>query len=430
LLVVLATLFLVASFLLGGPRGLVAWDQVRAVAIESDDWGLAGFVPDADAWTGLDRSALDTGRFPAVYWLSTLEDQSMVRDLNGVLARHRGRDGHPAVLQPNYVLSSLEHVGERWVTHDLPDLPAAYARPGLWAAVREGIHGGTWYPELHAAWHYDPDLRKKNALEGDLAREVTARGIMLFPGSERARELGAWRPLTDLEGELDHNLAVFKNLFGRPVGSVIAPDYTWSDRVERLWASRNIRVIQGKREQINPAWGSGKPARLRKFLQRRWDQWRHPGTSYLERNCRLEPVQAEDPQQVVIDCAAATRQAWAGGQPAIVESHRVNFAHLDPGVVATGLESLDAYLVSITSGEELLPVFVTGREIAQLSARGTSWCVRGRKIVVRNATKSRRVVAVPAWAVALAGSAGAGPDEDFQSILVAVPSSSTIDLVP
>ena len=126
----------------------------------------------------------------------------------------------------------------------------------------------------------------------------------------------------------------------------------------------------------------------------------------------------------------ATRQAWAGGQPAIVESHRVNFAHLDPGVVATGLESLDAYLVSITSGEELLPVFVTGREIAQLSARGTSWCVRGGKIVVRNATKSRRVVAVPAWAVALAGSAGAGPDEDFQSILVAVPSSTTIDLVP
>ncbi len=38
-------------------RAVVAWRELRAVALESDDWGLAGFVPRADSWQGLDRAA-------------------------------------------------------------------------------------------------------------------------------------------------------------------------------------------------------------------------------------------------------------------------------------------------------------------------------------------------------------------------------------
>jgi len=218
------------SFLFGGPRSAVAWRSVRAIAIESDDWGLAGFVPRGDSWRDLDRRALDPGNFPEVYWLSTLEDSSMVGRLNRVLASHTGRDGHPAVLQPNYVMSSLSHEGDRWVRHDLPDLPPGYHRPGLWKVVAEGIEGGTWSPEFHATWHYDPDRRKEGALDGELALTVTGRNIMLFPGSERARELGDWRNLGVLQNELDSSLAGFEALFGRKVQSVIAPDYHWKIR--------------------------------------------------------------------------------------------------------------------------------------------------------------------------------------------------------
>ena len=417
------------SFLFGGARSAIAWRSFRAVVIQSDDWGLAGFVPHADAWRGLDREKLASGSFPEVYWLSTLEDSAMVAALNSVLSGHSGRDGHPAVLQPNYVMSSLAHTGDRWVRYDLPDLPPLYRRPGLWNAVEEGIARGTWYPEFHATWHYDPEIRKRGALTAGIARKVTDRGIMLFPGSERAWELGSWRSRSDLGREVDHSLAVFRNLFGRDVHSVMAPDYHWDDRIEAMWGNRNLRVIQGKREQLNPAWGTGKFGRVRKYVMRQWTRLRYPGRIYLERNCRLEPVQAPDPDSVVRTCVEETRGAWAAGQPAIVESHRINFAHTDSAVVAVGLDALDRYLGEISGNSWESPVYLTDHELAQLYDRGTSWSVRDGVVVVRNATRSRKVVGIPAEALARAAGEG-----EFRSTgwgaLVAVPAGSTIDLVP
>lgn len=427
-LVVLALLG--SSFLFGGPRSAVSWSDLRAVAIESDDWGLPGFVPGTESWQGLDRTNLGPGNFPAVYWLSTLEDSAMMANLNLVLGSHTGRDGHPAIMQPNYVMSSLAYSAQGWASYDLPDLPPEYSRPGLWVAVARGIGSGTWYPEFHAAWHYDPDLRKSAALETDLARLVTERGIMLFPGSEKARELGSWRSLADLTSELDQSLAVFHRLFKRRVGSVMAPDYHWNDRVEELWLSRGLKVIQGKREQRNPAWGGGSVGRARKYLHRRWVAWTRSDRMYLERNCRLEPAQAPEDQDVAVTCALETRQAWRRGQPAIVESHRVNFVHTDPVVVNGGLGALDRYLDEISGNLQDLPLFLTDHEIAQLYSDGTSWCVRGSVVVVRNGTKGTKIVHIPAdaWASVCSGAQG---DHDVDNGLwVAVPADSSFDLVP
>ncbi len=416
------------SFLLGGARSAVAWRSLRAVAIESDDWGLAGFVPDAHAWRDLDHTELNTGSFPEVYWLSTLEDSAMVAALNLVLAGHLGHDGRSAVLQPNYVMSSLAHTRDQWISYDLPALPSRYRRPGLWIAVEDGIARGTWYPEFHATWHYDPDLRKRDALSSDFARRVTHRDIILFPGSERAWELGAWRSDRDLEQELDHSLTVFRDLFGRDVTSVMAPDYHWDDRIEAMWENRNLQVIQGKREQINPAWGSGISGRVRKLVMRQWARLRHPGRIYLERNCRLEPVQSPDPDAVVQSCVQDTRRAWAAGQPAIVESHRINFAHTDASLVAVGLDALDRYLGEISGNSSEPAVFLTDHEIAQLHARGTSWCVRGDMVIVRNATRGRKVIPIPAEALAQAGAQGDKRSAP-RAVLVVVPARSTFDLV-
>lgn len=420
---------LAAGFLFGNVRSAVDWRDVRAVAIESDDWGLAGFVPAADSWIGLDRDDLGPGRFPEVYWLSTLEDSSMVADLNRLLAAHVGRDGYPAVFQPNYVMSSLARIRDRWETFDLPALPPGFARPGLWSEVARGISAGTWYPEFHATWHYDPDRRTEGALSSELARAVTGRNIMLFPGSEKAKELGAWRSGLILEQELDHSLAVFQSLFGRNVNSVMAPDYHWDDRIESMWQSRGIRVIQGKREQINPHWGTGKVGRIRKYLARQWSRWWYPGRTYLERNCRLEPVQAPDPEAVVTTCIQDTRRAWAAGQPAIVESHRVNFVHTDPALVATGLESLDRYLEGIAGDLLPAPVFLTDHELAQIQVKGTSWCVRGGVLVIRNFTRGAKVVAIPSSAVARVSGQNQGLAVK-RSILVKVGPATTVELVP
>ncbi len=382
-----------AGFLDGRDNSAVDWSAMRAVAFESDDWGLPGFVPGAGAWAGIDREALAPGRFPAVYWESTLEDSAQVAELAAVLASVRGRDGLPAVLQPNYILGSWGYEEGRWRRYSLPDAPAAYDRPGMWRAVGEARRKGVWHPELHGFFHYDVDMRRERALEPGAAREATLRGILLFPGSEQARELGPWRIGEGLVTDFHEARALFGRIFGVEPRSVIAPDYTWNGRVEGIWERVGLAVIQGKREQRNPDLPRGSGGRILKLLERRLARLVHPGRRYLERNARFEPVQFPEPAAVGRSCLEEIRAAWREGEPAIVETHRVNFAHVDPGVTATGRHELGALLSAL---EPAGPVFLVDHEIDQLADVGVSVrVVPDRGVVLRNGTRSRKVAALP-----------------------------------
>jgi len=290
-------------------------------------------------------------------------------------------------------MSALEWNGRDWGRRDLPDLPVAYERPGLWRAVAEALAAGVWYPEYHAAWHYDPERRRQAVAAGGPALAAAERGIMLFPGSEAARELGPWRTTAELAAELDAGLAIFRRAFGRPAGAIIAPDYTWDGRCESLWASRGLRVIQAKREQRHPGLPPGAFGRALKVLERQWARVGHPDRVYLERNVRLEPVQAPDPAHVVASALAQTETAWRRGEPAIVETHRVNFAHGEPELAAEGRRALAAYLSGLAAGGGPRPVFVVDAEIAALARRGASAIVAGGRQILRNGSNSRRLVA-------------------------------------
>ena len=424
--------------LLGKRASAVDWTRARAVVLESDDWGLCGFVPDHDTLVAFGTVRPPESRYPPVYGGSTLEDSTAVTDLCGVLAAHRGRDGLPALLQPNYIVASLaceplvgaEEYGGRllaridqqygWFRYELPRLPRLYERRGLLPSVRAGVQSGVWYPEFHGSYHYDPQRRRDAVAADSAAREAACRGVLPFPGDSKAWELGPWRDSADLMQELDAALAVFTELFGRRPASVIAPDYTWDERNERMWSQRGLTIIQAKREQRRPRYAGGRPlARARKLIGRTSDRLRHRGRVYVERNCRLEPVQARGADAVVADCLGQIRRAWRSGEPAVVETHRINYVHLDQAIRREGLEALASVLTSLEQGTEGLPLYLTDCELAQLDRGGTSWCVRGPQIVVRNLSRSRRVIAIPHAAFDLAG-APAGADVAVGPVLVAV----------
>ncbi len=429
LAVLIVLLGLMVLWLFGGGRSAADWRQVHAVAFESDDWGLAGFVPRAIVLQGLDRSALAGERFPQVYWESTLEDSVTVDRLVRLLLRFHDGTGLPPVFQANYIMSSYEYGGGRaangpladsssssgssgeealpnsvatataselWRRYDLPAFPASYPRPGMWEAVEMAIARGVWQAELHGSFHYDPQLRREAVSRDPLAREAAERGVLVFPGSQRAWELGPWRPTSQLAEELDHSLWLFAELFGRPPHSVIAPDYVWDARCEDLWESRGMNVIQAKREQRHPRRRGGAVGeRLAKAWERAVSRLFHPDRIYLERNCRLEAVQATDWRQVAVACYEDVQQAWQTGEPAVVETHRINFVHLRPEVAEAGHRALAYLLELLCAAKESALVFLTDGEIAQLSRTGTSWSLRGDRVVVRNYSHSRRVVEVP-----------------------------------
>lgn len=388
----------------GRSPALVEWDRVRVICIESDDWGLCGFLPDSAAIPALDREGLAPGHFPPVYWHSTLEDSADVVRLCEVLASSRGRDGLPAVLQPNYIMGAWGYEeapadsGVTWREYELPATPPRYDRPGLWSAVRRGRLAGVWHPELHGRWHYDPERRRRATASDSLVAAAAREQILVFPDSERAWELGPWRPRSLLREELDRNLAAFARLFGGPPRSIIAPDYVWGDGDEAMWGDRGLRVIQGQRQQRKASW-RGLEGRLRKVVHRTLTRWWRRDRAYLDRNCIFEPVQQPDPRAITESAAAGVRAAWRRGEPAVLEAHRINFAHLDRAVPEIGRRELAVLLADL---ERSSPVFLVDGEVAGLQRRGTSWSVRGARVVVRNYTHARRLVVIPpeAWRVA------------------------------
>jgi len=390
-------LLLGLGLVLGGRPSLVDWRSARAVVFESDDWGLCGFAPDVAALERLDPAVLQVGDTPRAYLYSTLEDSAAVASLAAVLAGGRGRDGGPAVLQPNYIMgwqapdsAAGGPDGERLRVGLLPQLHPRYARPGLWDAVGRAIAGGVWYPEYHGLWHFDPDARAALCAADPAAADAAARGLLLFPGSHLSFELDDARPLPALAAELATGTTAFRQLFGRAPDAVIAPDYRWSRRHERLWRDAGLTVVQAQREQRHPDY-QGASGRLRKALARSLRRLGEHRLTYLDRNVRLETTQLGDPARASARALRGVRRVWDRGEPAIVETHRVNYSHLEPAVAAAGREALTALLAGL--GRE--PLYLTDVEVARLDRSGVSWRKSGDGLLLRNLTHARRPVFLP-----------------------------------
>lgn len=373
-----------AGFLDHRPRSLTAWGPLRAVVLESDDWGLPGFVPAATALEGLDREALGGTRFPPVYWDSTLETAADLDSMAALLARHRSRDGRPAVFQPNMILKAAP-----------PAADSPYARPGLPEAEARAVAAGVWHPEIHGADHLDP-ARRRAALQDptpDLAR-AAARGVLVFPESHKAYELRPGRPLDDVRRSWDPLPDRFRQRFGQPAASVIAPDYVWDGRHEDLFRDLGLRIVQAKDHQRRPGLGGPRSLHyLRKTWLRLWDRWRVRDLVYLDRNAFLETAQDPDPDAVVARCLEQVRRAWRRGEPAIVETHRVNFVQVDPAAAAAGRRHLDRLLAGLDAAG---PVYLSDAELAGLMRRGVGAVRRGPVWVLRNPGPAQRLAVLPA----------------------------------
>jgi len=385
-----------AGFLDHSQRSLVDWGDVRAVVIESDDWGLSGFVPDAAALEGLDRDALGGTKFPPIYWHSTLEDSADVAEMAQLLRGHVGRDGLPAVFQPNMIMGFRSYdPASGWRDGRLVDGWAdGYERPGLWTAVRAAVQEGVWSPELHGLYHYDPADREARVRDSasDVA-EAARRGVLIFPGAHMSFELG-------FGGRAEDSLALWRSmkqdlaeLLGRSPVSVVAPDYVWGSRHERVWAEAGLRCVQGKRSQRrNDLDGPTTWRRIRKYAERKWDLWTVGDLVYLERNCRLETAQVPDGDAERLACAAQVRRAWRNGQPAVIEAHRVNYVLTDPGVEREGRDYLDLLLADIDADG---PLYANDAELTGWIRRGVSLDRRGDRWIVRNPGPAARLAVMP-----------------------------------
>ncbi|MEO5618435.1 MAG: hypothetical protein ABIS67_11730 [Candidatus Eisenbacteria bacterium] len=348
------------------------WSRLRAVVIESDDWGLCAWVPDVQARLVLGDTSSFRGPAGRRYGGSTLESAADVRQLYDTLTAFQGADGFRPVWQANTIVSSPNYAAMRPPLFEmdalplvnLPATPSRWTRPGMWEEVRRACASGLWWPELHGL-HHLPEAAWLAALRLGAAdaRRAFEQQSPVCVAVEAGSEYDPAEPPLVRDRNLTLATECFTHLFGRPPASLCPPDYRWDDRLETQAERLGIAAIQGKSEQH----GARMPRLRRLWHRHRWP--RFGGRKlYLPPRIAFEP-RAGDARTGVAAAHRAVLQAWRRGQPAVLSTHRVNYAHLDADASAAGCAALRDLLQRLCADRA---VFLTDSEVTQLVTGGWS----------------------------------------------------------
>jgi len=363
------------------------WRRLKAVVLESDDWGLCAWSADEQAL----RVLADTPAFrsPAGrrYAGSTLESADDVRTLTATLAEFRGGDGFPPVWQANTVVANPDYAHLRAPLFecnsvpliDHPHTPSRWNRPGLWDEVRTACEAGVWWPELHGL-HHIPETAWLAALRRGIAdaRRAHEQQCAVCAPVEASGEYDPTEPRLDRSRRLELAVTKFEALFGRRPASFCPPDYRWDEHTLADAERLGVGILQGKGEQHGARF-----RQLRRLFQRQ--RWPGDWSARLDMPPRIafEPGSSETNAARVGAAAVhrAARKMWQRGQPAVISTHRANYVHLDPHVAATGRSALRDLLMRLVGDDA---VFLQDHEVRQLLER--NWSVReigARGILVR-----------------------------------------------
>jgi hypothetical protein len=338
------------------------------VVLESDDWGLCAWSADDEAHRALAATPAFASPVGRLYGRSTLESAADVRALRETLLGFRGADGSPPVWQANTVMASpdFERLAREGFAADepplviFPETPSRWRRPGLWDEVRESIAAGVWWPELHGL-HHLPGRAWLEALRRGAAdaRLAFAQQCPVCEAVEASGEYDASEPLASRERSLEQAFASFTRLFGRPPGSLCPPDYRWDSTLEAHSSRLGATVLQGDAERAD-----GWPRALRLLRRRRWPE-RRAGLLLMPSRIAFEPRGDAAPGSRLgaRRTRAAVHAAWGRGQPAVVSTHRHNYAHLDPAWSAAGRAALRDLLSGLCEDGA---VFLTDAKVGDL----------------------------------------------------------------
>jgi hypothetical protein len=351
------------------------WHKLKAVVLESDDWGLCAWCPDEQAARVLADTPVFRSEAGRIYGRSTLESADDVRRLTGVLLEFRGGDGFPPVWQANTVMAAPDYARLQSPTLPpdgmpvlaIPDAPSRWRRPGLWDQVRASIESGVWWPELHGLTHV-PERAWLGALERGAAdaRRALEQQSPLCEAVQASGEYDASEPLDVRRRGLERALAIFARTFGRAPGSFCPPDYRWDELFEAVAESLGVTTWQGRAERsggLLPV--AGRLVRRMLGSESRGQRYYLPARIAFEPRGRSAPGDRLGAASTL----RAVRGAWGRGQPAIVSTHRHNYAHLDPAWAEAGRAALRELLAALCGDGA---TFLTDAEVRALEERAFS----------------------------------------------------------
>ena len=342
-------------------KNLPGWScNERLVAFAVDDYGNVRLHSAAAKDALSQRLGSSSNRFDSFDSLETRRD---LEALFEVLGSVKDSAGSPAVFSPyaismNIDFSSLGQVNEagfslQTVSDTFQEIEAEF--PLLYAGTqtlwRDGVQSGLLAPEYHGAVHFSTS-RVENWLKAgfpEFEAALAERSVVLF-GRRSSRTAGwtaAFQDATD-EGARSRLVQEFT------AGLEAFSDY---HRVEPVAFTPSAHVFP--RSLLDMVRHSGLsfidlPRVLPKERGNEW-LWQRllwsgreliPGLRALTRNVVFEP--GDDKPDSVGSALRQIEAAFRFGKPALISSHRVNFAGgIDPQNRIRGLNALQDLLLAI-----------------------------------------------------------------------------------
>lgn len=290
---------------------------------ESDDWGMER------------RDCSDlVGRYgPVSDWAQEeMETDADVLALCAVLRRHRDGGGRHPVFTANVVVANPDYAAiEASDFSEYRDVPLAHSHPALVAAYREAAAQGVWMAQHHGRSHLSggawlADLRAGEPRALELFRARCPGGLSLLH-AEDARynsEYASFHPVTGDQLGVDSRfvqvgLEWFAALFGFRSRTTIPPHYCFPDEAEATWSEAGVRFVQGCNRRMVPAGGCWRP---------RTSAPGHVGAGgcvHLVRTVRFDPRPRSPKCHHWRKALAACLACLERGEPAVVDSHRINY---------------------------------------------------------------------------------------------------------
>ncbi len=356
------------------PLKNVDWRRSPTLVIESDDWGACEYAPTRELWEGIIAATPPESLRAAFH--SKLESPEEIDALGHLLLRFSGSDGIPATLTAFFCLANPDYrkIREGGFNSyiDLPidhGFPPAWNGEGVMERWLDWMAKGVVVPEFHTRLHHTHPIHWLDLLRGTGREGVAAMARFeqeIYWQGRHDPEYAGMSPRA-MNQWIAPALATFERLFGSLPDAAVTSDAT--PLTEVIWAANGIRTfclrnfsIPGAEPIVYPTkpWNNQDPSTP-------MGAW-NPETDmvYLSRNIFFEP--GIDPSYSFERTVEDLHAVWERNEPAIVSTHRLNYASWKPEIKERGLCELERLLSEVSRIENIR--FLSTREVGQVYRNG------------------------------------------------------------
>lgn len=311
----------------------------KYLVIESDDWGSIRMSSN-EAYNILLKSGVDVSKSNYTKY-DCLESNRDLENIFETLNSVKDSIGKSAVITANslvanpdfekikkadkkdYFFESIEDTYQSYPNHDRV--------MKMWKDI--GIKENLLYPQFHGREHLNVN-KWMRAINANIPQEdIAFENKVLLGISDKnieknirnkfqymaALEYDTEDEKLQIERITEEGLKMFKNTFGFESTSFVATAAVRGDHLDKVLAENGVKFHQGG-QQLIPL-GNGKT----KIANKYWGDKNEYGQLYWRRNATFEPSRNQDFDSVD-SCLAEIEIAFRFGKPAVINTHRVNFA--------------------------------------------------------------------------------------------------------